>query len=165
MDVRETITAVGTLRVPRVFDVVDAIYVPDGTTGIFALYLGGRLLDVREPEAIAEGGLYQLCFLGVYRMPLLMYNTCSGVCVACHDAQRPVTYTIVGRKYAQLSDLAREEEFEGTLEEFLRRDLRFPVVTCGALNYLRYNAGVCGTIFGVESRGATHSPDLFRMYC
>lgn len=42
MDVRETITAVGTLRVPRVFDVVDAIYVPDGTTGIFALSLSCR---------------------------------------------------------------------------------------------------------------------------
>jgi hypothetical protein len=95
-------------------------------------------------------------------MPLFMYNTFSGVRVACHDAQRPVTYTIVGRKYVQLSDLARDEGFSGTVEEFLRRDVWVPVVTCGTLNYLRYHAGTCGSIFGVKARGATHSPDLFR---
>lgn len=162
MKVRETLTVAGWLRVPRNFDIVDGIYVAQGTTGIFGLYLGGQLLDIREPEGISEDGLNQLCFLGTYRPPLLMYKWgYSGLCVACHDVERPVTFTIVGRKYAHLSDLAREEGFTGTVEEFRNRDVRFPVVTCGSLNYLRYNVDVCGCTMLVESRGATHPPNTF----
>lgn len=163
MEVREEHTVVGGLRVPRKFDIVDAIHVAQGTTGIFGLFLGGNLLDIREPEGIAEHGLQQLCFLGTYKMPLLMYKWgYSGLHIACHDAQQPVTFTVVGRKYAHLSDLAREEGFTGTLEEFLKRDIRFPVVTCGGLNYLRYHADLCGTTIALDWRGATHPPDLFR---
>lgn len=166
MDVRETITVAGTLRVPRSFDIVDAIYVKEGTTGVFGLFLGGQLLDVREPEAISERGLAQLCFLGVHRLPLLMYKWgFSGLTVhqrgepgAQQGAKPEVTYTIVGRKYVCLSDLAREEGFTGTVEEFLKRDVRFPVVTCGMLNYLRYNRDMAGCTIVVESRDP---PDVF----
>ena len=147
------------------FDIIDAIYVSQGTTGRFRLHIGNHgVIDQVGPEQHAKDDKPQLCFLGMYSMNLLCYmyqflNTSIG-----KDSEEEVTYTIKGKKYDNSEHLLMYEnmtfEYQSLLvklvhnypkvnsvKELLNREIVVPVVSCGKLNYLAYKQGCCCLLF------------------